>query len=289
MENAGRVRTRSDITMIRRTESAAVYSLLIAAVLLATGCHSPWSKGWGFSDTFDLNKRIPWSDDGPREGTPIRVVDTWTDTVLHQTGKPAQRGFGGRLIFYDKQGDEPILVEGRLVVYAFDETGREITDNKPTRRYVFPADQLARHQSESELGASYSFWLPWDEVGGPQTEISLICRFEPNGGPTVVGEQTKHVLPGTLTLEAATAAGRPPKLPAGIPQRPATPQTSATGADANGVQLASYDNQAGNVPGLAQSSRRVTTTSISLPGTFRLRGGAATVPAAGAGHATGGA
>ena len=116
--------------------------------------------------------------------------------MLHQGGKKPQRGFGGRLIFYGEDNEKPVLVDGQLVVYAFDESNREATDNKPTRRYVFPADQVARRMSKSELGPSYSFWLPWDEVGGPQTEISLIPRFEPKEGPIVIGEQTKHLLAG---------------------------------------------------------------------------------------------
>ena len=182
-------------------------------MLLATGCRGPWSKDWKVADMFDVDV-TPWSDDEDEAEAPSRLVGTWTDTVLHQTGKKPQRGFGGRLIFYGKDSEKPVLVDGQLVVYAFDETNREPTDNKPTRRYVFPPDQMARRMSKTELGPSYSFWLPWDEVGGPQTEVSLIARFEPKDGAIVVGEQTQHLLPGESTAgaedrqqHAAEAAG----------------------------------------------------------------------------------
>lgn len=245
----------------------------------------------------------PWSSDDDSQ-TPQRVVCSWTDTVLHQAGKTPQRGFGGRLIFYGEDAEKPILVEGQLVVYAFDETNRDPMDNKPTRRYVFPAEQVARRMSKTSLGPSYSFWLPWDEVGGPQTEVSLISRFEPKKGALIMSEQTRHLLPGATT-PAAIAGKVTPKLPEGIPAIPAQPSLASleekarAAAAANGVQLASYDAgvQQGprlqgqyilpgetaptevHVPQLAGEAatqqpmqRRMTTTSISLPENFRITG-----------------
>lgn len=190
----------------------------------------------------------PWnSDDEPQ--TPQRIVGSWTDTVLHTVGKQPQRGFGGRLIFYGDDKEKPVLVEGQLVVYAFDETQRDPTDNKPTRRYVFPADQVARRMSKTSLGPSYSFWLPWDDVGGPQTEVSLIARFEPTKGALIMSEQTRHLLPGATT-PALIAGKSGPKLPDGVPYIPAQPSLASleekarAAAAASGVQLASYDASA---------------------------------------------
>jgi hypothetical protein len=171
-----------------------------------------------------------------------------------------------------------------VVVYAFNESNRAATDNKPTRRYVFPPGEVARRMSQSELGPSYSFWLPWDEVGGPQTDISLITRFEPKDGAIVIGEQTRHLLPGELEAASRIVNGpTTPKLPDGIPMRPATPtladlaaQAQAQGGSVSHVQLASYDMPAEPQPQQApiDPARRMTTTSISLPDNFRLTGGA---------------
>ncbi|MGD9633944.1 MAG: hypothetical protein AB7G28_12240 [Pirellulales bacterium] len=255
---------------------------LLALALLA-GCRGPWSEGWKVSDMWSMD-HSPWSSDDDSPQTPQRIVGSWTDTVLHTSGKEPQRGFGGRLIFYGEEAEKPILVEGQLVVYAFDETNRDPTDSKPTRRYVFPPDQVARRMSKTSLGPSYSFWLPWDDVGGPQTEISLIARFEPKRGALIMSEQTRHLLPGAST-PAAIASHLAPKLPEGVPAVPAQPSfaslteraQAAAAAAPNGVQLASYDAAAAQNPAdvigqqLAQEpARRMTTTSISLPENFRI-------------------
>src|SRR5215471_323342 len=178
------------------TNSKTMKAVGIALVVVLASSPSV-AHAWGMPKMFSLDNTWPFRDkDKPQQGVPVRLVGAWTDTVMTQPGQKPQRGFGGRVTFYDKEGKKPILVDGQLVVYTFDEAGRQQTDNKPTRRYVFPGDQMPLHMSKSDMGASYSFWLPWDDVGGPKTEVSLICRFEPKGGGVVTGEQTHHLLPG---------------------------------------------------------------------------------------------
>jgi hypothetical protein len=223
---------------------------LVLALLLATGCRGPWSKNWKYSDMASPTKMVAWAEIEDEPVVPRRFACSWTDTVLHQTEKNPQRGFGGRLVFYGEEPDKPVLVDGQLVVYAFDETDRQATDNKPTRRYVFPPDQVSRRMSKTALGPSYSFWLPWDEVGGRQTEISLIARFEPVGGAIVVGEQTKHLLPGEMGSPigvGASAVSTAAKLPEGIPMKPATPTLEELKAQIDKLNAANQAQQANQV------------------------------------------
>jgi len=270
--------------------SKVVY-LFVAAFMLANavGCGM---KDFKPSKIFSLDSAWPFEgdeEDEPEEGVPVRLVGAWTDTMMSKPGQPSQRGFGGRLMFYDEKGEKPILVDGQLVVYAFDEAGREPTDNKPTRRYVFPADQMKLHMSKSDIGASYSFWLPWDEVGGPKANVSLICRFEPKGGAVITGEQTRHILPGTMVAERARGIGpQAAQVPEGEPMRPAQltleelqrRQQQVHG----GAQLASYESAANpqaaaaaNVANAAatMSGRQMTVTSIALPNNFQMPDAAA--------------
>ncbi len=243
---------------------------------------------------FSLDSTWPFRDkDKPKEGTPERMVCTWADTVLTQAGQKPQRGFGGRIMFYEKDEKNPILVDGQLVVYAFDEAGRDPTDNKPTRRYVFPAEQMPIHMSKSELGASYSFWLPWDEAGGPRTDVSLICRFEPKGGSVVTSEQTKHRLPGSAPALATGGAKKPPAIPEGVPTKPAIETLQSLQAkrtQEHSAQLANYEIAAPADPrafpinatqdAYSMPTRRMTATTINLPNNFQMPNAAAMMNAA---------
>ncbi|MCR4413172.1 MAG: hypothetical protein NUV77_12190 [Thermoguttaceae bacterium] len=162
--------------------------LLVGAVgwaLAAAGCTS-----------LDLADKLTLPGTGPKPKVPTRMTEFWTDTVLYQPGLPGVRGFGGRVMFYNDQGGSPIPVDGTFSVFAYDETNGEVSYSAPDKKFVFPADQLSKHYSKSEFGHSYSFWLPWDEVGGPQRTICLIARFEPKKGPMIVSRPCRKVLPG---------------------------------------------------------------------------------------------
>lgn len=259
---------------------AVCYALVFA---LASSAGS--AQAWSMPKMFSLDNTWPFRDkDKPQQGTPTRLAGTWTDTVMTQAGQRPQRGFGGRVLFYDKEGKKPILVDGQLVVYAFDETNRQPTDNKPTRRYVFPADQMPIHMSKCDMGASYSFWLPWDEAGGPQTTVSLICRFEPKGGAVVTGEQSKLNLPGTIAPRSATAGSpKPPKVPEGVSSKP--PRQTLEDIRAKQIadqqaQLTSFEAPAaGGQPGVvlngalpigATADRHLSASTIMLPQNYQL-------------------
>ncbi|HUY93350.1 MAG TPA: hypothetical protein VMV10_31780 [Pirellulales bacterium] len=215
----------------------------------------------------EFNLRDKWSQLTGETGEfrrPMRVVAIWSDTVLTNPATVPIRGFGARLMFYEGDKDAPIKVSGTLTVYAFDEAGRAKTDARPDRKYVFTADQLEKHYSKSELGHSYSVWVPWDPVGGESKEISLIVRFVPAAGGVVISEQVKQFLPGTMPAAAgngryAANAGGPP---------------NSQNVRVAPVQLVQHqqivENQDGRFaeqqqPPTTGEPQRMTTTTIAIP------------------------
>ncbi|NUQ63771.1 MAG: hypothetical protein HUU20_14945, partial [Pirellulales bacterium] len=150
----------------------------------------------------DLSKGLALPKSKPKPKMPERMVDAWTDTVLHQNGQRGVRGFGGRVMFYAKGSDEPVAVDGTFTVYAFDDSRTkpdpesDPEHQSPDKKYVFHRDQLSEHYSKSELGHSYSFWIPWDEVGGEEKRITLVSRFIDATGPVVMSKPCHQTLPG---------------------------------------------------------------------------------------------
>lgn len=236
-------------------------AVMCLAVVACSGCAAKSNK-WSFA-SWDVRKAVGLKKEPerPEPQIPVRMVTTWADTTLTRPGETPQRGFGGRISFFGRNSDDPVRVEGELVVYAFDETSRPPHETQPTRKYIFPAEEFARHESESALGPSYSFWLPWDEVGGEQKKISLIARFQPKEGPIVLSEQTRHLLPGPVSPLGPTAG---PLLADG--------QRSAL---VNSIRTASYAGAPGETspaetpPASTQNNqdgaKRMSTATIPLP------------------------
>lgn len=248
--------------------------LLPAALLmLAAGCNQ-----------FNLNRRIPWMADSDGRREPSKKVSAvWTETVQYKSDQRPTRGFGGRLMFFGDRQDKPIRVHGDLVVYAFDEQNRDPADSKPTRKYVFPAETLDQLYSKTDLGHSYSVWVPWDELGGPQEEISLIVRFSPGEGPPVISDQAKLILPGKKPPTAGYAertqsaddgqqvqtVSYDRTLPAGSPGQ------FGLGADAYGAPMQGSGLEKtlgpGGVAEAPNSNAKMQTTTIDLTTNFGRR------------------
>ncbi len=173
------------------TQRIAALLVMLFAATMFSGCKSVhWSKA-------EFNKPIADAKKKKKPeptGIPERMVVIWRDAVYESGASKAARGFGGRFYFYDKES-KAVKVEGELVIYAFDDTGSTNT-TEADRKYVFGQDRLESHFSETALGASYSFWIPWDQVGGVRRSIALIPVFKTADGQIVRGDQTVNVLSG---------------------------------------------------------------------------------------------
>ncbi|MDR2642421.1 MAG: hypothetical protein LBC74_06465 [Planctomycetaceae bacterium] len=137
----------------------------------------------------DLTVLLP---PGPAE----TVSALWTPAI--QTGEQPQRGFGGRVYFYDNKEKKPIKVDGTIAVYAFDETNRKPNDNEPSRVYTFAKEDVKKSYTKSKLGHSYNLWIPWDADGpdGDAKKISFFVRYIPDKGDSIISQQVTSYLVG---------------------------------------------------------------------------------------------
>jgi hypothetical protein len=230
----------------------------------------------GCKSMTDWSDKLPWSSKDPEITesafqTPARMATIWVPDVMTQPNGKATRGFGGRFFFYNPR-NEAVPVEGQLVVYAYDDTDKSQTTQTPSRKYVFTPEQFTTHFGKSKLGASYSVWISWDDVGGQEKSISLMPVFTTSSGHVVMGQQAMNVLPGKkvevpmnspygqhgITQAHMTGAARTPTRVAGAAyQQPASNQQMADLPDSPVLQDA--------------PQRNIRTTTITLPRTLNAR------------------
>jgi hypothetical protein len=246
----------------RLAPASAVPSLLLIGLLLATtGCSMGKGDRWKFA-SWDIRRAVGLKGDKPDPETPTRLVTTWTEAVHNRTGETPKRGFGGRLAFFKSGSEDPVRVDGQLVIYAFDESGEDPYKTEPTKRYIFPADQLALYEGDSKLGPSYNIWLPWDEAGGFERKVSLIARFEPKDGPIIVGEQTRHLLSGIAKPAVGDAESMARgQQPAAAPNVSLARYQASTTTSSTALAAAPAANQRS----ILTPADPLATTSIPLP------------------------
>jgi hypothetical protein len=241
------------------------FCLLLAATLAATltGCSS-WKV------TQDINREATWLWQSYHPGKPSSLTVVWTDVVAYPPGDVPTRGFGARIFFNDDKSEDPMKVKGTLSVYAYDETNRDPKNVKPDRKYVFTSEQFTKHYVKSKMGPAYDVFIPWDDAGGPDKQISLIARFEPEKGDIVVSDQVKQLLHGTSTemvVQQKTAKTPLSQLAsaAGQAQRGTASSAVANMQDPQSSGVRSTSLEQAVVDGQDMSKPSMKTTTIPLP------------------------
>ncbi|MEC8557182.1 MAG: hypothetical protein VXZ82_19440 [Planctomycetota bacterium] len=183
------------------------HAALCICLLGASGCTSLPKPGLGGDTSWSISNL--WTDEYQ---TPKSLAVVWSPDVMTMPGKPATRGFGGRVFFYNEKS-EAIPVEGDLVVHGyFGDPVRTARNSKADKTFAFTAEQLTKHFSPSQLGASYSVWIPWDAAGGMQEQVTLIPTFRTKEQGLVQGAPAKLILIGKKDKNDSAVAGRH-KLP----------------------------------------------------------------------------
>jgi len=219
-------------------------SLVLASMLLL-GCTTTkytMSGSWPF-----IQAQAPIDEDATAE----RIVAIWSHDMVRTMGEKPTQGFTGRLFFYDKK-NRPTEVEGRLSVFAFDDSDMDKPGwepkNRPDRKFVFTKEQLPGHLGIGKIGASYSIWIPWQQIGETRKTVSLIPVLTNEDGLRVVGPPTKHVLPGeNPRKEQARVTPETGNSPVVFPNANDLRQIMQETRDrqAGGVQAAGYNQESG--------------------------------------------
>ena len=169
------------------------YCLLFAALIMVqSGCRS-LSPGDAESPLEKLTSRLSLSETKSKpdatkqnnEAEPTRIAVIWKENILQSDGGRPKQGFTGRIYFYDQAG-EVVKASGSLNVYGYEDSG-DIKRVVPDKNFVFEADKFASHYSPSEIGHSYSIWIPWCDYGGFRKSITLVPVFKTSNGKIVQG------------------------------------------------------------------------------------------------------
>lgn len=197
--------------MIQSLHSIALVSIVMLSAGVMSGCTTfQKTKNDAGQPSKTLMERMPWAksdkDAVPEPyPNPVKLATVWSPETLSQAGRVTTRGFGARVFFYDEKS-RAVPVDGSLIVHGFNE---DSGSKKPeVKRYEFTPEQFTNHFSQSDMGASYSVWIPWDAVGGEQRRISLVASFKTAEGKMLQGSPTTVLLPGAKENQDIALAQR---------------------------------------------------------------------------------
>jgi hypothetical protein len=252
--------------IMRNADRLAPAAIAAAFVIVAGGCQfAPTKKVWPMT----------WFAKDEEPAVPDRMMIVWTDTILHQPQKPGVRGFGGRVFFYSGNETTPVKVDGSLTIYAYDNDNLDSDSTRPERKFVFTGEQFEKHMSYTDLGPSYSIWLPWDEVGGEGRQLSLVSRFDGTSGGVVISKPAIKLLPGLAKKDRRADTSLAKSDSGGVRRAGAEIGDSGTaGASGPSVARVGYDEDGDHTSQAATRLQRpkpprVSSMMIDLPPNFQ--------------------
>jgi hypothetical protein len=109
------------------------------------------------------------------------------------------RGFAGQVYFFTQNKPAPVLVDGKVRIYVFDDRGSTKEQARPIGEFDFAQDGWNARAHGSSLGPGYSVFIPYPRTDFHQATCSLRVRFSTANGPTIYSSPASVVLNGPQT------------------------------------------------------------------------------------------
>jgi len=148
------------------------------------------------------------------------------------------RGFAGQIYFFTQSKQAPVLVDGKVRIYLFDDHGSIKEQARPIGEYDCDSAGWNARAHNSALGPGYAVFIPYPRNDFHQSTCSLRIRFTPTVGPAIYSPPASVVLSG------------PPAKPVQDDERIVQPPQPVTQSRQQGLQRA---------------SQATLTTSVTLP------------------------
>ncbi len=126
----------------------------------------------------------------------VEILTLWQCTEGPGPQGVPIRGFAGQIYFFTQNKGAPVLVNGKVRIYVFDDHGTAQEQGRPIGEYDFNSANWNARAQRSSLGPGYSVFIPYPRNDFHQATCSLRVRFVPAVGPTIYSAPSAVVLNG---------------------------------------------------------------------------------------------
>lgn len=148
-----------------------------------------------------------WNMDGYVHAGPknpvTEVVSVWQPGEGTDGDGKMTRGFVGQLYFFAGKNPAPVVVDGTVRVYLFDDQGTPEDQVKPIHQFDFTPEAWNTHMGKGKLGPTYSAFIPYTRKGFHEARCALRVRFTPRQGVPYFSDMVHIALPGSKSKAAA--------------------------------------------------------------------------------------
>ncbi len=125
-----------------------------------------------------------------------QVICIWQPSEGRDSSGMPCRGFAGQILFLAGRNSLPVMVEGDVRIYLFDDQGTDEEQTKPIHQYDFDTGSWAPHLTKGTLGPTYSVFVPYTRRGTYEAKCALRVRLKPDDEPAVFSDMAMVPLDG---------------------------------------------------------------------------------------------
>ena len=118
-------------------------------------------------------------------GIPCRIATRWNHDVQFPSdtvsGKPLPT-IGGRVSLFGTDLVTPVIAEGSMMVYMYDDMPDAKNREEPIEIWVFRDDDVHRLRKKDAVGWGFTIPLPWQTYRPDLTHVKMKVRFDRVGG-----------------------------------------------------------------------------------------------------------
>ncbi len=144
--------------------------------------------------------KMPFGKDRMQTATarnPVtQVICIWQPSEGRDSNGMPCRGFAGQILFLAGRNSLPVMVEGDVRIYLFDDQGTDEEQTKPIHQYDFDSGSWSPHLTKGTLGPTYSVFVPYTRRGTYEAKCALRVRLKPADEPAVFSDMAMVPLDG---------------------------------------------------------------------------------------------
>lgn len=163
------------------------------------------------------------------ENPAVHILAIWEPSEGRGLDGLPTKGFAGQLLFITRRSNSPVVVDGSVRVYVFDDVGTVEEQGRPIHQFDFSPEAWNVHVQNTTLGPSYHVFIPYTRENNPyQTKCALRVRMVSSAGEPIYSDLVEVTLPGKKRADYELAKSQTPAKS----HTPAKPQGQSSVADA---------------------------------------------------------
>lgn len=175
-------------TLSRNRLRTGIAFATLFATFLSSGCATP-----GILSLARWKHSFPKAN---RKNPAVRALCLWQPGEGRGLDDMPTRGFTGQIYFFARNGASPVVVNGDLRIFVFDDQGTDEEQSKPFHQFDFKGKAWQNFLTDSQIGPGYSLFIPYTRKGHHHAQCAIQVRLIADGGPTIYSDMVHITLSG---------------------------------------------------------------------------------------------